>query len=165
MAKQSLIKSIRLDEQHGFSLFESLITVLLITVVTATAVLNFPEISRSFNHQNTRELFRADLRRVKDEAAKAGARGIITVATDKKSYSYGLDYSPYSAAVPPAMDQTIGRRNLASGFTITSPASIYFNSRGILVNSSGSVSTVAISMSDSEGTYFAGTIYSTGALY
>jgi prepilin-type N-terminal cleavage/methylation domain-containing protein len=153
-------------KDNGFTIFELVITLSISSILALTAIPKFEEIQASYHRFNSRSFLIQDLRRAQAFTLSEGCRGILTVASDKKRYSFGCDYLTYDTSNPPSPDSVSFEREMPVGITIELSQTIIFNSRGESVDADGIVSSVPISLVDSravDSSSFAdGTLLGTG---
>lgn len=152
----------KLDER-GFTLPELVVVVGVIGIVVGAFVLSFIGFKDSFNRTQAKYQFESDIRRARNEAVSAGGRAIVRIASPYRSYSIGIDYYPFSGTN--TADKTLFSRTLPDGMTVTSSQPLIFDSRGYLVDSSGSPASSTVRMSSkTEANFFQATVYSTGGI-
>jgi prepilin-type N-terminal cleavage/methylation domain-containing protein len=122
-----------LQKEKGFTVFELLVVLVLSTIFAATALQQYADMSASFNRQNGLRQLESDLRRARAEVVAAGARGVFTIASDGKSYSFGLDYIPFSEDDPPESDSQMFRRVLPTDISL-GVTNLLYDSKGFLVD-------------------------------
>lgn len=144
------------------SIIELLVTVAVIGILCRIMTLSFVDFKESFSQNNSRFQLDADLRRLRNEAVAAGARGVLTVSNDGSSYSLGLDYTPFATAA--ASDKVIFTRKLPKNVTLVTSRTILFDTRGYVSTESGATTTVVVTLKHFTNSYFSATLYSTGAL-
>ena len=116
-----------------------------------------------FEKRNAKEQVQGDLTRAKNQAIEAGARGVLSLSSDGTVYSFGLDYLPLSTASPPAVDEVVYTRNLPTRVTVTTSQDLLYNTRGMVVNSSGALTTTTVTLQYRSETFMTITVYPTGA--
>ena len=158
----------KLESEQGVTIFDMLATISLILILSGTALLQISDIHGSFDRAEARSRLVQDLRRIQAESIKQGVRGIMTVAADGKSYSFGYDYLDYDIVYPPAADTTSFVRNLPKNVTLAVDSAVIFDSRGRIIDIDGILDTRTITMTQTtgEGTEViaSGTISATGVL-
>lgn len=148
--------------QSGFTLMELMTVILIMTVTMSVAVPQLLSLNASVERMNTKLMVLQDLRRAQSEAITQGCRGILKIASDSKSYTYGCDYLNYSTATPPVADNQIFIRYLPNLFTIATSGTVIFNSRGQSVDQSDILSTRTITLR--EASSGSPTVFATGSL-
>ena len=83
------------DSSSGFSLMELLVTLLILAIIGIQAQPSLAALKASFDRNNAKNSFEYDLRRARSEALSKGVLIIITVSSDKKSYTVGSDALSY----------------------------------------------------------------------
>lgn len=144
----------------GFSPLELLVTMGIFTILSLMAATSLPVMKQSFDRKNARQQLEFDLRRAKNEAVSAGARGSLIFAADGKSYSFGIDISPYNN--PAAADSVMFIRTLPTGITMTSNQAVLFNSRGYLIDINGALSTTTLILKENGTAFQSASVYPTG---
>ncbi|HMO02077.1 MAG TPA: hypothetical protein PKD37_00805 [Oligoflexia bacterium] len=115
-------------------------------IVIGVATPGFQQIRNSINRSNTQLLLLQDLRKAQAHTVTEGCRGIVRIASNQRSYSFGCDYIPYSAANPPLPDSVVFLRYLPSSITIASSGPIIFNSRGQTVDVNNNLTNTTITL-------------------
>lgn len=136
---QITMKEIFGKNQRGFSIVELVVSMVVLSILVDSALTEFKQLYDSINKRNAEVLVLQDLRYAQASTVEKGCRGIFTIASNGKSYTYGCDYVPYSSTV--TADTNIYTRNLPSGITVSSDALIIFNSRGQVIDSSEALQT------------------------
>lgn len=153
--------------KRGYTLIELMVCVSIAAACGFGAVIYYPDLMQSYHRLDARTLLIHDIRRAQAEAITAGCRGILTVASDNKSYSYGCDFLSYDTTIPPAPDSTLFVRSLPANIIMTNTGTVIFDSRGRAVDTSGIMNTVNVHLIDVSGSssnHFAtGTLFGTGA--
>lgn len=153
-------------QEQGVTLLELIVTLSILSVLAYTAIPAFENIQNSYHRFNSRSYLIQDLRRAQAFALSEGCRGIFTVSTDRKSYSFGCDYLSYDISHPPRADNINFLRELPPSILIDAPQTIIFDSRGAAVDEDGVVSSTNISLLESESgvtsTFASGTLLGTG---
>ena len=144
------------------SIIELLVTVAVIGILCRIMTLSFVDFKESFSQNNSRFQLDADLRRLRNEAVAAGARGVLTVSADGSSYSLGLDYTPFATTA--ASDKVFFTRKLPKNISLVTSRTIMFDTRGYVSTETGATTTVVVTLRHLADSYFSATLYSTGAL-
>ena len=139
-----------------------LAAVMLFLVMNSLATPYLAETTASFRRNEARSTIEADLIRARTLAAREGSRAILSISSDKESYSFGFDYAPYSD--PPTADSIEFNRNLPSNITVEATQTIIFNSRGMLVDTSATLTTTTMNLLFDERQFSQLSIYPTGAI-
>ena len=129
----------------GFSLLEILVTLVLLGLLANVALPEIDKLRTTLSKRQAENQFEVDLRRARAEALASGGRAVLWVASDNRSYSIGSDYLPFSGAGQ--ADSTLYTTRLPSGITIVSSNRIIFDTRGFLVNETGSPVSRTLSLS------------------
>lgn len=137
--------------ESGITIVELLVAVSISALLMGSAVIQYSEISDSFNRQDAKQHVEADIARARAEALSEGALGILSIASNGKSYSVGFDRLPYSS--PPSPDETFFIHELPNKITFGTSNSIIFNSRGYLVDETLQLSNSTLQFYD-DGTEF-----------
>jgi prepilin-type N-terminal cleavage/methylation domain-containing protein len=152
--------------ETGFSVLELLVVMSLSAVLTLFALPQYTKLAAAFDRMNARAELVKDLKRAQAESITEGCRGIIVIAADKKSYTFGCDYLDYDTASAPRSDVITFKRYLPSHITVASSGPIIFNSRGQTVDTSYIMSNTTITLTDTTkgtgGVYATGTLLGTG---
>lgn len=147
-------------------MFEFLVALSISSVVAYITIPRFTEINASMHRINARKFVLLDLRRAQAETVKNGCRGIVTIAANSNSYTFGCDYLAYDTNVPPQADVIIFSRTLPNSFFISSDDTIIFNSKGQIVDELGFIDSRQITLSESAhgpmNQYATGQILGTG---
>ncbi|MCB0321809.1 MAG: prepilin-type N-terminal cleavage/methylation domain-containing protein, partial [Bdellovibrionales bacterium] len=109
----------------GFSVVELLVALGLLSVLSAVAVPSFNVIRGSYERQTAEHQFALDLLRARAVASQYNARAIVQLAADGRSYTIGMDYSPYN--VVPAADEVDFTRNITGGVSIGPIGALVFD--------------------------------------
>jgi len=149
--------------QNGFSLIEMLVVMSIAGILLAVAVPQLYNMKASYNRLNARSYFMQDVKRAQAESITQGCRGIMVIASDAESYSFGCDYLSYDTTTDPTYDKLSFKRNLPSNIKIASTGPIIFNSRGQAIDIDYIISNLTISFTEytSGGGY---SQFSTGTL-
>lgn len=152
--------------QRGVSLIELMVTVSLAAIMGVLAIPRIPEMQHSYDRINTQAYLTQDIKRAQAQSITEGCRGILTIAADQKSYSFGCDYLPYDTANPPLPDTISFVRKLPKDIGISSNQPIIFNSRGQSVDIYYVISTTNIALRNiiSGAVFTNGTLLGTGVL-
>lgn len=135
----------------GFSLMEMLVTIALISIISAFAVPMLPDLNSTFNRMNARSYLHQDLKRAQAEAITQGCRGVFSVINAGASYVYGCDYLPYDTSTLPSPDVVSFTRNLPDDITMSTSTPPLFNSRGQSVEIGGAITNTTITLNEHEG--------------
>jgi prepilin-type N-terminal cleavage/methylation domain-containing protein len=133
----------------GFTLFEVLAAMLILAITSFIAIPQFLSLNTSVTRMDVRLQVMQDLRRAQAEAITQGCRGIVTIAPDNKSYTFGCDYLSYDTTIPPVADSQSFIRYLPNLFQISADDTIIFNSRGQSVDPFDVLENRTITLSDS----------------
>ncbi|MCO6430875.1 MAG: type II secretion system protein [Deltaproteobacteria bacterium] len=141
-------KQAALRRSSAFTMFEFLVVLVVTSIVAYLAIPMFGQINSSMERVNVRKFLLLDLRRAQAESVTHGCRGIFTISSDNRSYSFGCDYLAYDTNVPPSADVITFSRTLPSHTYVTSDRTIIFNSKGQLVDELGFIDSRSITLSD-----------------
>ena len=130
-------------------------------ILLALAIPNFEGLWSSYVKSNAFRELQADVRRMRAETLMAGTRGVMTIDLDGSGYAFGFDELPYAS--PPAIDRTVFRTKLPNQIALSSSQDLYFDSKGLVIDSSGSVTSLNMDLDFRGNTYASATIYATGA--
>jgi prepilin-type N-terminal cleavage/methylation domain-containing protein len=154
------------QKQKGFSLLELLVVIVILAIISAGSISQLGELGSSFNRWNSRTYIVQDLRYAQTKAISEGCRAIFQIADDAKSYSFGCDYLPYDYSAPYNNDTTFFTRLLPGSIEINSDATIIFNPKGQIINSTGDLDTREVNMTyydgEEEKTFITANILATG---
>ena len=148
--------------QGGYSLLELLVVCALSAILAQSALSGFPAMMRSIARNTARQQLEFDLSRIRAEAIAQGARAVFLPTAGGTSYSAGLDFLPFHASV--ASDEDLFGRELPDGVTLSLSTAFAFSSAGYVVDATGALTTVTVTLSDDEGTILSGRIYPIGSL-
>lgn len=146
----------------GFTLAELLMTMALFATISLIAAPRVSELLESFSRSNAEMQVLQDMRLMQATTVEQGCQGIVSIAADGKSYSYGCDYVPFSAVSPPVWDSVRFTHSLPPKVTVATNGQIIFNSRGQAVEESGALATRTISLSLNK--YGAPVVFNIGTL-
>jgi len=147
---------------NGFSLAEMLVAVAIIGIVAGMFVQQFSDFQGSFKRSDAKQTFESDVLRIRNEAVSKGARALLVLNSTGDGYTAGLDYVPYSSSG--SIDNTIFQRSFPYGVTATLSQSIIFDTRGYLIDLSGTFTTTAVTMMLDGNTFYTPTVFTTGAI-
>lgn len=154
------------NTEIGFSVIDLVVAFAILTILGYFAVLEFRTTELSFERMNARSFVVQDLKRAQAETITQGCRGIMTVATDGRSYNFGCDYLSYDTNVPPQADALSFTRDLPDTITLSTSGQIIFNSRGQTVDAYDAMTTISLTLADKSGggstTFASGTLLGTG---
>jgi len=148
--------------ESAFSIFEVMVVIALLAILTAVGVLNYSEFKDSFDRSNSLKQIEFDIRRAKAFAVKEGTRGILAPLNNGSSYSFGYDYLPFT--VPAVADNQIFLQNLPGKVTVDFDSPLIFDSRGYLIDDFGALVTQKIELSQNGIQFAALEIFPTGAI-
>ena len=147
-------------KQKGFSLYELLGVMTLIGILSATGLQQYAITLQSFTKMGAIQQFKTDVRRAKLESLAQGGHGVLSESDGNHGYAMGIDYLPYG--VSPTIEKQLFVTSFSEHITISLSASLIFDSRGFLIDSTGVPTTAAFSLSYDETEYCTGDIYSSG---
>lgn len=119
----------------GFTILEMMVSIAILAIMSAIAVVSHQGMDRSFQRSNARQEFEFALRRAQVEATGEGTRVVFNAPAGGTFYRFGFDYLPYNS--PPAMDGTVATINLPDTITIVFDAPLILDSRGYLIDADG----------------------------
>jgi prepilin-type N-terminal cleavage/methylation domain-containing protein len=155
------------NHQLGVTLVELLVVLSITGILAGVALPQISDLKASFNRLNARSYFVQDLKRSQAEAITQGCRGILVIAANGESYSFGCDYLSYDTTVPPVHDGASFVRNLPPNIRVASTEPLIFNSRGQAVDVNFIISNATVSFSEWNGSgyeqFATGTLLGTGA--
>lgn len=97
-----------------------------------------------------------------------GGRGIVVIAADGQSYSFGYDYLPYDTSAPIEPDAVLWTEALPASYKLSADSQIIFNSQGRVIDKDGVLNSVGLSFVKNTGgtdtTYATATLTATGVL-
>lgn len=138
----------------------------LLSIMLYTAVPRVSQLLESFSKRDAEMMVLQDMRLAQATTVEQGCQGIIKVNADRKSYSFGCDYVPFSTLTPPVYDTSIFVRLLPAKVRVSVDSDIIFNSRGQAVDSTGAMVTRTLTLrvvdSGVESTFNTGTLRATG---
>jgi len=152
----------RVKDEAAFSVFEMLIVIALLSILTAVGVVNYSEFRNSFDRSNSVKQVEFDIRRAKALAVKEGTRGILATTNGGSSYTFGYDYLPFSS--PPVAGTQTFLQNLPSSVTVSFEAPLIFDSRGYLIGEFGSLQSQKVELSQNGSTFSVMEVFPTGAI-
>lgn len=152
----------RKNSERGITLLDLLATLILSAVISSFGIPQLANLTKTFDRFNARSNLLQDLKRAQAETIMEGCRGIVSIAADGKSYSFGCDYLSYDTDPVPSPDDVRISRILPANVTITASGNIIFDSRGQSVDENYVLQNVTISLNGSEGAFASGTILGTG---
>jgi len=152
----------KFNSSKGFSIFELLIALSILSIIGLSAVPATRAMQSSVERGEALHQLEFDLRRIRTEAVATGLLSVFRVNADGNSYTAGFDLLPYGT--PPAIEEEAFSGDLPTTIGLSSVAPIYFDSRGFLVNGTSDPTSNEVILS-SDGTIYAHIfITPTGAL-
>ena len=146
------------SSENGFTVLEMLVAFAITLIVVSTALPRVQALLAVMNRSNAEVQIMQHIRWLQAKSVEEGCHGIFQISSDNKSYSLGCDYVTYSTSATPAADTVFESYYLPNEITITSDASIIFNTRGQIIDYEGNLNTRTISM------YHRGTLFQTGTI-
>ncbi len=146
----------------GFTLLETLVVILLMSLLAAFAAPAASAFNLSFYRRNAVQQVSADLRRAKTEALEQGVHSIFMTSANGSSYTLGFDYLPYQ--VSPAQDTLELESFLPNNTSITASRTLIFDSRGFLVDQNGSPTNATLVISGNGAAFCSLTINAIGSI-
>jgi prepilin-type N-terminal cleavage/methylation domain-containing protein len=152
----------RPNSSRGFSVFELLVALGILSIISATAVPATRSMRISVERGEALNQLEFDLRRIRTEAVATGLLAVFRINPDGKTYTTGFDLLPYAS--PPAIEEVAFSSKLPNSVSLTSATAVYFDSRGFLVNASSDPTTCEIILSSEGSNYAHIFVTPTGAL-
>jgi len=147
---------------RGFSAFELLIVLGIISIVGMSAVPASRAMKASVERGEALNQLEFDLRRIRTEAVAAGLLSVFQISNDGKSYTAGFDLLPYAS--PPQIEEVVFGNDLPNTITVTADQGIYFDSRGFLINDTSDPTTSEVTILSDGNPYAQIFVTPTGAL-
>ena len=145
--------------QSGSTLSEFVVYTVTVILISSYVAPSLSSLGGSFSRGAAISQFSSDVSRARAETLRAGARGVLAVAQDGRSYSFGLDYEPYSQT--PQADSIMFQSELPGDITVVA-SDVMFDSRGYAINSSGVPVNIDFSMESNDSEFIDGKILSLG---
>jgi type II secretory pathway pseudopilin PulG len=153
-------------KDFGFTTLELFATMTIFALVLFLAAQQVSELLNSYNRRNAEMVLLEDMRLAQATTVKEGCHGILQIASDGKSYTFGCDYVPCSEEYPPLIEKQFFTRRLPRQTRVESDEIVMFNSRGQCIDDSESLATRTITLRSGVGseyqTFNTGTVRSTG---
>lgn len=146
--------------EKGFTMFEVLTTIFIMTLVMGFAVVSMVSLKTTSEKVNAKHEIASDILRARKEALARGTRVIIDIDSSGKSYSVGFDYVPYSD--PPVAEAIKFTRSMAEGIMLTPAQKLVFDPRGCLIDDTGALTTGSLVLNHHQLAYAVGSILPTG---
>jgi len=150
------------SSEGGFSLANLLTTLALIAIIGALGLPQLAQLTKTFDRFNARQHLLEDLKRAQAETITEGCRGIVKIAADATSYTYGCDYLSYDATADPIGDIVTFQRMLPEGIEVSGSSPIIFDSRGQSVDTDGIVNNVTLVLDYRGAAFASGALLGTG---
>lgn len=145
---------------------ELIVAITLMSVIGAVATPRFSEMMDSFRRSTVRVQLMQDLARGQAVAVQQGCRGIMVIASNGKSYTFGCDYLPYDTATTPTYDTAMFTTKLPNKITIGTDERVIFNTRGQVVDKDNILEprtiTLYLTQNGTAGAFANGTLRVTG---
>lgn len=139
---------------------EFLVFTFIVFILIGIAGVQYPKMTESFDKSNSRTSFEYDLRRARAQALANGKLVIFDFNTAGDGYSFGYDTRPYND--PLAYDESSFSRTLPNTVSITSNATLAFDSRGFLTDVDGDIVTATVTLSHKGVQYCEFDVFPTG---
>ncbi len=146
--------------EYGYSILELVVTLLIVSLLTFTAIPVLSELYESSLRTAGKEALEQTLLHAKAETLRIGARGILTVSTDGSVLAFGADYLPVND--PSADDSVIFFTDMPSNVTVHVSAPIIFSSQGYLSTDGGDYTQLTYTLSFKGKPFCEGIIYALG---
>lgn len=146
----------------GFTVIELVVAFAILAIVAVGAVPAASELYDSFNRFTAETLVIEDLRRAQLTTVQEGCQGIFKMSADGSEYQFGCDYVPFSTSASPAIETTLFTRELPARVTMSTDATVIFNTRGQVIGSDGYLTSRTVTMYISGSQYNSGTLRPTG---
>lgn len=150
-------------------MIELLVVLGIMTSLISLATPSLPTLSASITRNGVISEYQSQLVRAQNEALRRGGRAIIEFSSDGGHYSVGIDEYPYNQFAE--LDTVLTTRYLPAGFSIgardtqsNQVAVILFDSRGQVIDLTGSETSLTLEVREASRTTRVGTLYSTGHL-
>ena len=135
-----------LTHQAGASLLEMLVGIIVLGLVAVLAVPQMGVMQNSFNRFNARAQLLEDIKFAQAHSITEGCRGIFSISSSGKDYTFGCDYLDYDIVGVPEPDSVILNREIPGDVTISASAIAIFNSRGQSIDQFGMVTNVTFTL-------------------
>ena len=134
--------------QLGFSMLEMAVSVSIALIIGGFAVSNYASMRVTFNKADAINQLREDLRIAQLESVSEGGRGVLAIASDGLSYSFGYDYLPYDKTDPIEPDTVRWLSKMPKYTKIETNKDIIFNSQGNVIDKDGVLQDVEMTLYD-----------------
>lgn len=148
--------------QRGFTLFELIVAISLFSVLAAVAIPHMHDLSDAINRRNAELQVLHDIRYAQAATVEQGCRGVLKIDANGRGYQFGCDYVPYHPSDAPNWDRVLKIQSLPTGISVSSDATIFFNSRGQVIDSYGVLTQRSLSLTADGGIYSRGILRPTG---
>jgi Tfp pilus assembly protein FimT len=149
-------------KELGFTLVEFLFVTVILVSLIAIAGLQYPQMLKSFDRNNSRTSFEFDIRKARSRALEAGQIVVVEFDLGGTGYSFGNDVAPIND--PLAFDSSAFRRQLPNSISITSNKTLAFDSRGFLVDANLQITTAEISLQQDGAEFCSIELFPTGEM-
>jgi prepilin-type N-terminal cleavage/methylation domain-containing protein len=132
----------QVNEQHGFSIVETLVVIIIISIVSAIAFMQRGSANSQFQRQNIARELKVSFERgrfdsVKRRADSSGIQARVLVDTGAYTLTTYKDVSGTMTAAPVTSSFSAQNIVIAGYGGLTLPYTVYYNQRGEAVDSSG----------------------------
>lgn len=152
----------KINKERGFTILELLITLGIVSILTAIALPINSELIDSSNRNLALRTFTSDLSKAQSRAIDSGSRVIFTSLNNGQSYNYGIDVFPYNLNF--TADTIENVRTLPSNSSINFGTEIIFDPRGMVINTSELLISKTITFTQNSHQFKSVTLYPTGVV-
>lgn len=151
-----------MSKQNGFTLIEMMATVSLLGILMLVAVPEAISMYNSVNRNSARKSVISSVNQAKSIAQREGAIAIYETLDGGTTYRLGVDRFPYST--PPVIEEVISTGKFPVSLSVPLISKVFFDSRGYLVDSSGSLTTKSFSLKENSSSVTSFTVYASGMI-
>ena len=132
----------------AFSILELLVAMSIASILMGTAMIGLQDITLSLNKSDAKAQVRSHLRLAQVQSVNEGGRGVLLLAADGLSYSFGYDYitDGYDTTSPVSYDASALQwtKNLPNLIKISLSKEVIFDSKGRVIDSFGAITDVDV---------------------